>query len=179
MSKIYLTSDWHFNHDKDFIWKARGFTSVDEMNTEIIKRHNSIVTNNDIVYVLGDCIMGDLNAGLKMLIKMKGQKYLAFGNHDTNARLKAFKDNNIFKDIQMGYRIIVGKKKTAILTHYPTVTANGEDTRTINLYGHTHQEDNFFENKPYMYHVGVDSHSCYPVNIDDILEEIKNKKGEL
>lgn len=26
-----------------------------------------------------------------------------------------------------------------------------------------------------MYHVGLDSHDCYPVNIDDVLEEIKSK----
>lgn len=177
MSKIYLTSDWHFNHDKDFIWKSRGFNSVEEMNSAIIQKHNSIVTNNDIVYVLGDCIMGDLDAGLKILLKMKGRKYLAFGNHDTETRLKAFKDNNIFCDIQMGYRI-KASKKTCILTHYPTITANGEDTRTINLYGHTHQIDNFYENKPYVYHVGIDSHDCYPVNIDEVLKDIRTKKGE-
>jgi hypothetical protein len=29
-----------------------------------------------------------------------------------------------------------------------------------------------------MYHVGVDSHNCYPVNLDDIIEEMKAKVKE-
>ena len=44
---------------------------------------------------------------------------------------------------------------------------------TLNLYGHTHQVNNFYQGMPYMYHVGVDSHNCYPVLLDDIIEEMK------
>ena len=33
---IYLTSDWHFGHDREFIWKARGYSSVEEMNEDQI-----------------------------------------------------------------------------------------------------------------------------------------------
>ena len=32
MSNIFVTSDMHFGHDREFIWKARGFTSLQEMN---------------------------------------------------------------------------------------------------------------------------------------------------
>ena len=32
VSKIFVTSDLHFGHDREFIWKARGFNSVQEMN---------------------------------------------------------------------------------------------------------------------------------------------------
>ena len=46
----------------------------------------------------------------------------------------------------------------------------------INLYGHTHQQTNFFNDNPFMYHVGVDSHDCYPVSIDEIIYDIKEKK---
>lgn len=173
MGKIYVTSDTHFNHNKDFIYAARGFSSVEEMNDTIIKNWNSVVTDEDTVYMLGDVVMGEnLEEGLKLVTQLKGKKFLAFGNHDTEARIEAFKRNGIFEDIQMGYRI-KHHKRIYILTHYPTVTANGEDTRVINLYGHTHQTDNFFEERVYMYHIGMDSHNCTPVLIDDILPEIK------
>lgn len=173
MGKIYVTSDTHFNHNKDFIYAARGFSSVEEMNDTIIKNWNSVVTDEDTVYMLGDVVMGEnLEEGLKLVSQLKGKKFLAFGNHDTEARIEAFKRNGIFEDIQMGYRIKYNKKGY-VLTHYPTVTANGEDTRVINLYGHTHQTDNFFEGRVYMYHIGMDSHNCTPVLIDDILPEIK------
>jgi hypothetical protein len=31
---------------------------------------------------------------------------------------------------------------------------------------------------PFMYHVGVDSHNCYPVLLDDIIEEMHQKVEE-
>lgn len=178
MSNIFITSDLHFNHDKDFIWKKRGFSSVNEMNEAIVNNWNQTVSDDDIVYLLGDVAMGsDLQASLRLINKLKGKKYLAYGNHDTEARIKAFKTNRFFEDIQMGYRLKY-KKHMFILTHYPTITANGDDLRVINLYGHTHQKDNFFEDKSYMYHVGVDSHDCTPVLLETIVKEIKMKKGE-
>lgn len=178
MSNIFITSDLHFNHDKDFIWKERGFSSVNEMNEAIVNNWNQTVSDDDIVYLLGDVAMGsDLQASLRLINKLKGKKYLAYGNHDTEARIKAFKTNRFFEDIQMGYRLKY-KKHMFILTHYPTITANGDDLRVINLYGHTHQKDNFFEDKSYMYHVGVDSHDCTPVSLETIIKEIKIKKGE-
>ena len=42
----------------------------------------------------------------------------------------------------------------------------------LNFYGHTHQEDNFYNGNPYMYHVGMDSHNLTPISIDEILEEV-------
>lgn len=36
MSKIFLTSDLHFNHDREFIYGPRGFKSVEEMAEEML-----------------------------------------------------------------------------------------------------------------------------------------------
>ena len=38
MNKIWLTSDLHFCHNRDFIYEPRGFASVHEMNEAIIKK---------------------------------------------------------------------------------------------------------------------------------------------
>ena len=54
----YFTSDLHIGHDRDFIWKARGFSSIEEHDTEILKRWNSIVQPEDTVYILGDLCLG-------------------------------------------------------------------------------------------------------------------------
>ena len=54
MSEIWITSDTHFGHDKDFIWGARGFENIEQHNQEIIKRWNEVVKKDDIVYHLGD-----------------------------------------------------------------------------------------------------------------------------
>jgi calcineurin-like phosphoesterase family protein len=174
MSKIWLTSDTHFGHDRDFVWKVRGFKNVDEMNKEIVRRWNSVVSEDDIIYHLGDIMLGDNAIGLSYLKQLNGTIYIAYGNHDTQSRIDEYLKCHNVADVQMGYRIKAGKK-TCILTHYPTVTANGADTKTLNLYGHTHQTTNFYDNRPYMYHVGVDSHNCYPILLEDVLNDIRKE----
>lgn len=57
---IYLTSDLHFCHDKDFIYGARGFDSVDDMNAAIIENWNALINDDDEVYVLGDLMLKDI-----------------------------------------------------------------------------------------------------------------------
>ena len=41
--KVWLTSDLHLSHDRDFIWEPRGFKSVDEMNKAIVANWNRVV----------------------------------------------------------------------------------------------------------------------------------------
>lgn len=43
MGNTYFTSDTHFGHNKEFVFKERGFNSVEEMNAAIIKNWNSVV----------------------------------------------------------------------------------------------------------------------------------------
>jgi calcineurin-like phosphoesterase family protein len=43
----------------------------------------------------------------------------------------------------------------------------------INLYGHTHQQGKFFQDMPFMFHVGMDSNGCAPVLLDDAIEMMK------
>lgn len=53
---IWLTSDWHLFHDRQFIYAPRGFNSVEENNKAILERHNNLVNSEDDVYVLGDLL---------------------------------------------------------------------------------------------------------------------------
>jgi calcineurin-like phosphoesterase family protein len=176
MKRIWLTSDLHLNHSKDFIYKARGFNSIEEMNIAIIENYNSVVSDMDDVFILGDCIMGNINEGIELLDQLKGNKYLAYGNHDTNNKIKAYVDNDIFKNIQMGYRLKY-KKMEFLLTHYPTLVANYDDPKPVyNLSGHTHQSDSSFSDIAHNYNVGVDCHQCYPIALDDIYQEIKENR---
>ena len=176
MSRIWLASDTHFEHDKEFVWQARGFENVTKMNQAIIKNWNAVVDMEDTVYLLGDVMLGDRERGLYYLKQLKGNIYIAFGNHDTDGRIADYLKCHNVRDVQMGYRIKVPGKRTAILTHYPTITDNMGDLRTLNFFGHTHQEDNFYQNYPNMYHVGMDSHGCTPVLLEDALAEMKTRK---
>ena len=184
---IWLCSDWHFSHDRDFVWKARGFNSIAEMNNEIVKRHNSVVAEDDDVYVLGDLMLSDLEEGLRCISQLKGRLHLVRGNHDTDRKLEMYQTLPNFVEFCGWATMIKYRKYHFYLSHYPTMTPNtGEEHLrqiVINLFGHTHQQTNFYNNIPQVYHVGIDSHNGYPVLLDDIIEEIREKfngdKGEI
>lgn len=184
MSEIFITSDTHFCHDKPFVWEPRGLTSAEEMNETIIERWNSVVKPNDMIFHLGDTMLLDNNKGIECLKRLNGQICLIYGNHDTNNRIELI-HKELPSIITLGYAHLFKYKKINIyLSHYPTLTSNMGDTglwhRVISLHGHTHQKANFlYPDNPFIYHVGVDSHNCYPVNIEEVIADIKNRYFEI
>ena len=181
MSKIFLTSDTHFGHDREFIWKVRGFNSVEEMNEIIVQRWNDTVSAEDDVYILGDVILGD-PSNIEYVKRLNGKLHIVLGNHDTSKREEMYHNlPNVVEVAEVGIRLKY-KKHHFVLTHYPMMTGNLEKESLkqmgLNLYGHTHQMSNFFNDMPFMYHVGVDSHDCVPVLLDDVIEEMYAKVKE-
>lgn len=179
---IYFTSDWHFNHDKDFIWKSRGFDNVHEMNNVIMERHNEIVRPEDTVYVLGDLCMGGgsdeiLRKNRKMIQSMKGNLKVIIGNHDTSTRLKMY--GECYNVEILGYAHFEKiNKYNLYMSHYPSFTGNLDydkplKARVINIFGHTHSDELFYEDNPLMYNVAVDAHNCYPVPLEKVIEDIQ------
>lgn len=175
---IFVTSDWHFNHDREFIWKIRGFSSIKEMNEEIIRRHNEVVKPDDTVYVLGDLMFGGNekdDKNIEYINRLNGKIIVVCGNHDTKRRKTLYVEKlalPIYDATTLKYQ-----GYHFYLSHYPTVTSDFNETSlkqcVINLFGHTHQITDFYNGIPFMYHVGMDSHNCYPVNLDDALSEMK------
>ena len=170
---IFVCSDWHFNHLKPFILEPRGFQNIEEHNEAIIKRHNSMVSPEDIVYCLGDCGLGtDMPSVIEYIRRMNGKKYLAIGNHDSEAKIKAYKEANLFEAIQFAYRIRY-KKIEYLLTHYPTLVSNGSDPKPVwNIHGHDHDK-NIFHDFGHNYDVCMEAHNCYPVSLEQIHADIK------
>lgn len=181
MGKIWITSDWHFNHQREFIYIPRGFSSVEEMNEAIIARHNQLVQPEDDVYVLGDLMLGDSEKGIECIKRMNGKLHIVRGNHDTDRRWELYK--SLPNVVEMDNAIYLKyKRHNFYMSHYISLTGNLEKESltqmTLNLFGHTHQKDNFYMDMPYLYHVGVDSHNCRPVLLDDIIEEMHQKVEE-
>ena len=175
---IWFSSDLHFNHDKDFCYEPRGFQSIEEMNTEIIKRWNSKVAADDEVYILGDLMLQDLAAGMHCLRQLNGQFHIILGNHDTNARIEEYSNCEKIKTINYATQIKYGKY-TAFLSHYPTLCANYDDEKKVwNLHGHTHSKEKF-SSFAQCYNVALDAHDCYPVSIEEVLDDIRKKKQEI
>ena len=180
MKKIYFSSDLHFCHNKDFIYKARGFNSIEEHDEELIERFNSIVTPEDDLWILGDLMLGDNDEGIKKIKQLNGNLHIIYGNHDSDIRIAAY--NTLDNVVEGGFGVrLKYAGRTFYLSHYPTLTSNTDDEqkplkrRVFNLCGHSHTQDRFCDMKKGFtcYHVELDAHDCYPVSIDEVVEDIK------
>lgn len=105
------------------------------------------------------------------------------GNHDSDIRKEFYQC--LTNVVEVTYATIIKYKKCHFyLSHYPSITSNDIDTspyhkNLINIYGHTHQKTKFYNDNPYMYCVCLDAHNNYPVSIEQVIEDIKNKKQGL
>lgn len=177
---IWFTSDLHLCHDKEFLWGPRGFKNQFEMNEAIIENWNKVVKPEDIVYDLGDLVLTDLESAIPIINKLNGLHHWIIGNHDTKKKIDAIMED-CPKVWEEGYAYVLKEDKYSFyLSHYPTLTANFDDKKfsrhVINLHGHTHQQTNWLQDdNPFMYHVGMDSHNCTPVHIDEVITDIKNR----
>lgn len=172
--KIWFTSDLHLGHDRDFVWKARGFNSVHEMNEAIIKNIKERVGENDYLYILGDLALCPLEEAKYWLAQIPGKVHVIVGNHDTDSRIALY--NELGFTWSFASRMKYGKYHF-FLSHYPTLTANpGEDKLTlahINLYGHTHHQYTWISDNPFAFQVGCDANLCEPIEISTIIRELK------
>ena len=180
MSKIWFTSDLHLFHDKEFLWSPRGFQNVKEMNDTIYTNWCNCVNWEDDVYILGDLMLNDNNAALNIIKQLPGNLHIILGNHDTETRIKLYKDCWNVKEICYGMPFKYNNYHF-FLSHYPTLTSNYDidkplNRQVINLCGHTHTKDPFTDwDKGLIYHVELDAHQNKPILIDDIIEQIKGK----
>ena len=171
---IYFTSDLHFNHDKDFIYRGRGFNSVSDMNEAIIYNWNRTVNAEDTVYVLGDLMLGDTEAGMRCINALNGEIRVILGNHDTDRRIAEYARCPKITDIKFADRLRISSKHSFYLSHYPVYVHNDADKPLWCLSGHTHSKKIFQEEFPCNYNVAVDAHECRPVSADEIMLEISN-----
>ncbi len=181
---IWFNSDPHFGHQKEFLWGPRGFNSSLEHDEAIIRNWNSVVDYDDDVYVLGDLMLGDNDYGIKCINRLTGNIHIILGNHDTESRITLYLEQcpNII-EITYAKELKIGKNYF-FLCHYPVITANYDDQKAwakhlINLHGHTHSSERFYNNNPYMYNVGLDSHNNFPIEINEIVNDIREKKIQL
>lgn len=146
---VWFTSDPHFNHDKDFVYGVRGYTSCDAHREGVIQKWNESVGINDVVFCLGD-----FHFGADSVPKMMGilerlnfaEIYLLPGNHTAGFRQlknqygRNFTTNsNKTVHFYPDYMEIIVDGQPIVLCHYPIVSWNGQGGGSWHLFGHTHQ----------------------------------------
>ena len=171
---IYFTSDTHFNHDRDFVYGPRGFSSIADADETIISNWNSTVGPGDDIYVLGDFFLGsNMDYIQNVVAGLNGNIYLALGNHDTPAKYTLYMSMPNIKEVSMAY-VLKHNGIEFYASHYPTLTENmNSHCVIVNLHGHTHDTQKFKKiDNSLLYNVAVDAHNNTPVSIDQIMQDL-------
>lgn len=162
MSKKFYIADWHHSHKNVIAFDNRPFKNVDEMNEELVNRWNSVVSDGDIVYILGDMFWITPQNATPIMQQLNGQKFLVKGNHD---RWHDTKFDKLFVKIAE-YMEIDDNGRKVVLCHYPIPCFKNHFYGWVHLYGHVHNsfEWNMMEHQRFLMEELYDR-QCNMINV--------------
>jgi calcineurin-like phosphoesterase family protein len=190
-TRVWASSDHHFNHKRIIELSNRPFQSLGHMNTEIVRRHNAVVGPDDVFIACGDLGMGDFAEALEFAAMLAGIKYLVPGNHDrTSQAFNSGKDADRYRHRyedagfivlpESGVTIDIHGVRFAVC-HYPYfgdhterdrhVALRPEDEGLPLLHGHLHDTRRIDGR---MFNVGVDVNNFTPVSEEQMLAFAEN-----
>ena len=199
---VFFTSDLHLAHDKEFIWKSRGFSSSEDHFEGMIKNWNKTVSETSDVFILGDTAFKD-GGGEKISRLINSVKfnnlYLMPGNHPSgysHLYKKALKENfpkvhemelNVFPlAAKINKRNIIFLPNyfeirilavDVILCHFPIISHNKMQRNSIHLCGHSHHSNkitNMIGGQGKRLDVGVD-YFKKPISWKEVLTILKDR----
>lgn len=131
MTHTYVIADTHFHHKNIIGHSGRPFPDVASMNRSMVERWNCTVSNNDIVYHLGDVAMWKAK-DYAIVRELKGHKRLIMGNHDTQP-MEVYSSVG-FERVQASL-----EGNGYVLTHIP-IHDSQLQRFALNIHGHIHQD---------------------------------------
>ena len=148
MPEKFYISDWHYGHKNCLAFDNRPFTTIEQMNTALVGRWNSVVKPGDSVYVLGDMFWCNADTAIPILNSLAGEIFLIKGNHD-RCHIKRFVDQ--FVKVSE-YMEIEDKDRKVVLCHYPIPCFKNHFYGWYHLYGHVHNsfEYNMMEHTKFL-----------------------------
>ena len=150
---IFVWSDLHLGHDKEFIWGERGFKSVDEHDLAIKQRWQTTLNDDSIIFILGEIMFGhkaeqrlleffnevpfkicylmpgNHMAGFKQLISQSNDKGELWIDPVDETKVVQFIPNYIEAYID---------KEFFVMSHYAILSYNGQGKGAIHCHGHSH-----------------------------------------
>lgn len=173
MVDIFFSSDLHLGHGNTFekfkredgITPLRPYTSIDEMNNDIITKHNAVVKPQDHWWCGGDIVIN--KKYLPLVKELNGHKRIVMGNHDiwpVEMLLEAG-----FEKV-VAYRVFVDQ---FIMSHIPLHPSNVTARFKCNVHGHIH--GNYIDDPTYLC-VCVEHTDYAPLHMDEVLKRIRLNK---
>ncbi len=169
--KRFIIADTHFGHKNVIKYGNRPFNNVEEMDQRLIELWNSVVSKDDLVYLLGDFTLARKIDTIKSLVsKLNGRKILIMGNHDTRKP----------KDyIECGFEVATRRammvEPGVILMHEPFADASLIAPNYIYFFGHVHNKKTLMDDYPNCMCVSVERINYRPIDLDKCIGELRRK----
>lgn len=177
MSKVFFTSDQHFNHANIIKYNNRPFANSDEMNNAMIDRWNEVVDDGDVVYQLGDFTLGTTRDAAHFISQLKGDIRFVHGSHDKwDLKKPLLYSRSLLTISHLGglYAVRGVDELPIVLCHYAMLRWDRSHHGAFHLFGHSHGH---LENPaPRSMDVGVDCTNFYPITFDEVLARIGNQE---
>lgn len=148
---LFVTSDTHFNHNKEFVYRARGYETPAAMTEDMIDVINNVVGENGILLHLGDfCLNTTREQYYDILSKFKVKEiWMLWGNHNNPVQRSyggtvqqvAANVHGTFVRFLGHYFTFRRGPKEFVCFHYPVQTWDGVNHGSMHLCGHSHGDN--------------------------------------
>jgi calcineurin-like phosphoesterase family protein len=92
-NKVWLTSDAHFGHAKEFLFKPRGFSSVEEHDVAVLAIINELVQPDDYLIFAGDfCLNTTLDSFKSYCARISCRNIIFCAGNHNNPWWKFYKE---------------------------------------------------------------------------------------
>jgi calcineurin-like phosphoesterase family protein len=174
--QTFFTSDTHFDDEFAIQYFSRPFQSVDEMNAILVERWNNVVTDDDLVYHLGDFTTEDLSHFMKWTNQLKGNIRILPGNMDRmwlNDFVADDKAQVLPPLVSLEFSEIgtADGSQVIVLCHYSMQVWPLSSHGACHLFGHTHGK---LKGIGKSFDVGVDCTDFTPLSLDQVAEKMSH-----
>jgi calcineurin-like phosphoesterase family protein len=173
--KLWVTADEHYGHRRIIGYQSRPFGTPEEMDAELIRRHNCVVSAADTVIHVGDFSFGRAADFHRTASSLHGVHFFMDGSHDRSMReffsSPDYETHRLqsphIKLLPKLFEFTYGKTKV-VLCHYALHSwwASHHRGSSVHLHGHSHGR---FSSPFCAIDIGVDTNNFYPYLVEDAL----------
>ena len=175
---IFYIGDMHLGHKNVIKYDDRPFESVEQMDSVLIANWNSVVNDEDDVYIIGDFIYRSAYTPEYYLKQLKGRKHLIIGNHD----FRTLEDEKACKHFDSMERIgyIKDGERDVVMCHFPIAEWSGKRRKnpTYHVFSHIHNRKDdtyaYMKSLDYALNAGCMLNDFRPVTLDELISNKDN-----
>lgn len=165
MDRTFFIADQHFGHKNIIQYENRPFESVVAMDSHMIEQWNSVVEEQDKVFVAGDFSFYSKKKSEEICRKLRGRKFLITGNHDTE-KLQFYTDIGF----EWAYDHPIILDNFWIVSHEPMYI--NTNMPYANIFGHVHGNPEYSDYSKQSICVSVERIEYRPIEFAEIKRKI-------